>query len=364
MYDDSASSRSHVPILHRNGSPDALGGGSDGAEATNYQVIDVRAQWRDRQRVQDAKRAEFLDNLLRNFDILMYIELAALYYLDCSFFFFIVRSIIQLYFLTPKPAFLELARPGFFVSAVIGPNIICLALHAFRVAPSAGEATRGYLHGSLLIDFVGQLGPTSKLRLVSLDALVLLLQVVMLAVHFERQSLKPTSTSASSTTPSLSPSAARDVDAVDISAENPSASLDDYDMEERGEHRHVPRISGSSDIEMRPLRRTVRAAGPDENRIGGDENAERDELLDDPADGSRESLTRDHPLDVFHSGEAQVASLQLLDIIRREWWTQAGIHMQMSEAGSGRPRAALAASWAGGRFRLRFGVPGRELGGS
>lgn len=64
---------------------------------------------------------------------------------------------------------------------IIGANLCSLLIHLMGSAPSAGEATRGYLHGHLLIDFVGQLGPTSKYRLVPIDLLVTFLQLLFLS---------------------------------------------------------------------------------------------------------------------------------------------------------------------------------------
>jgi hypothetical protein len=56
-----------------------------------------------------------------------------------------------------------------------------LVFHLLSSAPCAGEATRGYFHGHLIIDFVGQAGPTSKYRLVPLDLIVIFLQLLFLS---------------------------------------------------------------------------------------------------------------------------------------------------------------------------------------
>jgi len=54
--------------------------------------------------------------------------------------------------------------------------------HLLFSVPSAGEPTQGYLHGGLLIDFIGQRGPTSRLRLLFVDVVILILQLTMLAI--------------------------------------------------------------------------------------------------------------------------------------------------------------------------------------
>ena len=84
---------------------------------------------------------------------------------------------------------------------------------------------RGYLHGGVIIDLIGQKGPTSKFHLVLLDLLVLGLQCFMLAVHVERERLSAVNDALTSTVPT----AAMDVprEAV-VSAQN-------LDAEERGE---------------------------------------------------------------------------------------------------------------------------------
>ena len=111
---------------------------------------------------------------------------------------------MQLYYLTPKPSFVpEMPKPAPYIGALFGSNILCILLHLIYARPEAGEATRGYLHGGLIIDFVGQQGPVWKLHLVALDLFVIALQTVMLSVHLERQDLKATSTPSESTNEAL-----------------------------------------------------------------------------------------------------------------------------------------------------------------
>jgi hypothetical protein len=93
--------------------------------------------------------------------------------------------------LTPKTGLLPeppANRPA--LGAILGANLLCVILHLFSSAPSAGEATRGYLHGGFVMDFIGQKGPSSKLHLLVLDFLVILLQVVHLSAYLARQRLK------------------------------------------------------------------------------------------------------------------------------------------------------------------------------
>lgn len=58
--------------------------------------------------------------------------------------------------------------------------------------PTGTETSRGYLHGGILVDFVGQTPPKSRLFLLAIDACILVLQCLMLAVHSQREALRET----------------------------------------------------------------------------------------------------------------------------------------------------------------------------
>src|SRR3954469_4316676 len=93
---------------------------------------------------------------------------------SCSLFRLLLRAVNQMMFLSPKPQFIPTApihRP--YIGAIFAPNIICILLHILTARSEAGEAMRGYLHGGVIIDLIGQKGPTSKFHLVVLDLLVL-----------------------------------------------------------------------------------------------------------------------------------------------------------------------------------------------
>lgn len=63
-----------------------------------------------------------------------------------------------------------------------------MGIHTLYPAPQGPEETFGYLHGGLLIDFVGQMG-VGKGRLVVTDCTLLLLQLINLAATRERWAL-------------------------------------------------------------------------------------------------------------------------------------------------------------------------------
>jgi hypothetical protein len=76
------------------------------------------------------------------------------------------------------------------IYTIFVPNVLCMLAHIFFALPEAGEATRGYLHGGVITDFIGQKPPTTKLAFLFLDLVVLGMQCLMLAVHQERERLK------------------------------------------------------------------------------------------------------------------------------------------------------------------------------
>ena len=275
--------------------------------ANSYEDPVQRGRHRQRQ-----QRAAFLDHLIRNIDIVFYCQLSILYYMECvwpcfhrrvcgprvianlmhsiSLLKFFVRALPHWFYFTPKPSIFpppsSTHRP--YIGVIIGNNIICILLHLFFRPPAAGEATRGYLLGGLLIDFVGQESPASRWRLLVLDTIVLALQTLILAITLERRKL-----------------AAEYVSAL---VEEVEQERQDHDSEERGMLR---RDGNAQDgIELQDMRHTS------SGRTGGDEDRERDELLE--CDGGNEPRNR-HPLDPFLTGQTVIANVHVIDTIRAQW---------------------------------------------
>ncbi|TID13436.1 conserved fungal protein [Venturia nashicola] len=123
-----------------------------------------------------------LDDLIFNLDRLILAELAILYYIDNSFICLALRAGFQnLYMRRPPPS-----APA---APLIYANIICFLLHLYRKQPEAGEALRGYLHGGLLLDFIGQHGPTSKWHLFLMDIFLTILQLLSHALADKRKGM-------------------------------------------------------------------------------------------------------------------------------------------------------------------------------
>ena len=90
------------------------------------------------------------------------------------------------------------------------------------------------MHGGLLLDFVGQHGPSSKLRLVLLDLFILVLQLVALSATVKRRSLGKAKSSGASSEGTTS------VEATASEVAAPRTSEQDHDAEERGVLRRPP----------------------------------------------------------------------------------------------------------------------------
>lgn len=224
-----------------------------------------------------------------------------------SFFRLLLRAINQMIFLTPKPQFIPPSpqhRP--YIGSIFIPNIICILLHLFCARPEAGEAMRGYLHGGVIIDLIGQKGPSSKFQLIGLDLLVLGLQCFMLAVHVEKERLGSVLKAFTMPTPSTG-------------AEATVAESQTLDAEERGVIRETTASSEVEEgIELQPLRTPTTQA---ESSTSAALSPEHERLLSEPAPHSseEEEETEIEAVEIFWSGTAIIADFHILENLRRQW---------------------------------------------
>ncbi|KAJ5797619.1 uncharacterized protein N7503_006915 [Penicillium pulvis] len=292
----------------------------------------------DRSRVRKAQstaKIAFIDRLLRDLDILIYCQLSALYYMDCSVILFAIRAFVQLIFFTPKAAPFEPTRNQPFVSAIIGSNLLCILFHAFIINPEAGEATRGYLHGGVFIDFIGQ-KPVPAFRLISFDILIFLVDFLMLGLIIERvktAALNPSSTTTTTTTASTNAEAGE-------AGESGQTEGQDHDAEERG----VVRGTEEADADI--------STTPPVIEIDDDVNDERTTLLADPDDNA---ASRDgHPLDSFSSGVAVIMEMGFFTTIRNQW-----VYSTRPQRPTGYVPSSETATFLRQRFGLQVGTDGR-----
>lgn len=244
--------------------------------------------------------------------------------------------------LTPKPSiFPEPPQNRPYVGAIFGTNILCLLLHIWLAAPSAGEATRGYLHGGLAMDFIGQKGPSSKLHLILLDLLIASLQVVHLAAHIVRQRLKDTSA------PARAAGAA-------AATQAPTTGGQNLDAEERGLRRSDElqhQVERQGDIEMQTLNPTGSAPEPE---MSAEDSSERDALLSTTLPRSDA-----HIFDAFHSGQIVLADLDLWKTVQDQFW--AHWKAEPEPESSRHSRNVLRAQLLGRLSGFRFATGGRTV---
>lgn len=174
-----------------------------------------------------------------------------------------------------------------------------MLLHIMFARPEAGEETRGYLHGGLFIDFIGQKGPVSKFRLLMFDVLVMMLHFIMLGLVLERVKTGSSSSAVTST-----------------QSEEPTVNQD-HDSEERGvlrrNRRARSRRAAGDELELDDLT-------PNNPPASIGETSEWTELLAEPSESSQGPRSKDrHPLDTFMTGEAVIMDMSLVDTIRDQW---------------------------------------------
>ncbi|KAL4870830.1 hypothetical protein BDV12DRAFT_165309 [Aspergillus spectabilis] len=308
-----------------------------------------------RKKLQSAAKLAFIDRLLRDLDILIYCELSALYYFDCSIVLFAIRAVVQLIFFTPKAPPFDPTRNQPFVGAIFASNLFCIILHSFFSQPEAGEATRGYLHGGILIDFIGQKAPVPLTRLLFLDFLVMILNFVMLGLIVERVKLAESRDTTSTTTGAAN----NNTTITTTTGDEPAQSQDqDHDHEERGLLSRETELNSqqtpiSDEDEHRE--QDSHPSPPDTHpHLASEEEAERTRLLADPSEHGGHS-NHQHALDTFSSGEAVIMRMGLLDVIRDQWrYRPSTVRRSSSYAPSDQTAAFLRE-----RFGLQVGTDGR-----
>ncbi|KAI1280956.1 hypothetical protein F5Y07DRAFT_386825 [Xylaria sp. FL0933] len=239
-----------------------------------------------------SKKLDFLTHLSLNLDTLF-----------CSFFRLFIRWMAQTLFVSPKTEDTVLIVPNYHVSAVVAPNLLCIFLHLISSPLEAGEASRGYLHGGILVDFIGQKAPASRFTLILLDAVVLAIQCFMITVNIEKERIRNV----------IKPPRVNAIPGVAIRA---PATHQDHDSEERGVLRDAPEmdeVDETDNVEMRPL----------ENRNGG--GADHNES----ADGEGSRLLRQSGvqrigqseglIDVLRSGNAVIGNFHIPQSLRNAW---------------------------------------------
>ncbi|KAK3335525.1 hypothetical protein B0T19DRAFT_10661 [Cercophora scortea] len=274
-----------------------------------------RSSRKQKRREGMAKKLQFMSHLQKSLDTVVFSYICALYYMECSFTRLLLRIIPHYIFISPKDSLLLLPAHRPHVFAILIPNLICLLLHLILSLPRANEATRGYMHGGVIIDFIGQKPPSSRLGLLFLDLVILGVQCLMLAVHQEREKLRkavlPALRNAAGAgggqTTATSGAGSRD-------GTTAPDSTQDHDAEERGVMRGEAYAADNDDdgrAERQPLSEGSHHSSYREYGIGpGGDNQERMGSGYSPASAAVDMV------DIMRSGNAVLADFHVVHAVR------------------------------------------------
>jgi len=119
-----------------------------------------------------------LGSLLRTLDAVIFLQIGIAYLSDNLTFLLILRAASQVVHVQYRPpATTQQLTPILFV------NVICYISHLL-----ADRSGTKYIHGGLIIDFVGELA-ASRWKLLLQDSILAALQVLMLVVGYQKQLL-------------------------------------------------------------------------------------------------------------------------------------------------------------------------------
>lgn len=234
-------------------------------------------------------------------------------------------------FVSPKSEDTILIVPNYHVFAVSVPNLLCIFLHLVSPLPEAAETARGYLHGGVMVDFVGQKPPSSRFSLILLDLVVLALQCFMITVNIDKERIRKTVGSPQSNASS------------GVFVGSSSVVGQDYDAEERGVLRDAPIADDTNYIELRPLRNPEdRIIAENGQSIGGDENSQSE------GGATRRSSQLEGLADLLRSGNAILADFHVPQSLRTAWHSRQNTAEHaaayaLQNVGYSATRAALAA---------------------
>lgn len=201
-------------------------------------------------------------------------------------------------YLSPKDETFPFLMPAsrMHVALVVLPNVWCMLVHLFAALPVGHEYHRGYMHGGMIIDFVGQKPPAYRIYYLFADMVLLVLQCLMLSVHTEREKLR------------LSLKTFKPLIADAALEAATSRTIEDLDAEEQGIRSSGPSVAEAAnsddDIELQPL-----------NRSSTDQRQERPRISDSPP-SSRDEVSRSRLSDLLGSGNAILGEYHVLNSMR------------------------------------------------
>lgn len=135
-------------------------------------------------------RSDHLESLLRSLDFTIFLFFGVAYLYDNATFLLLLHASCQVLY----------TRSTKLIPTVVA-NLITTLTHLLNARPEGSKALRGYLHGGLICDFVGELGPISHSHLLLLDITIVGLQLCYLAVRHELDTIKGAESGESATVP-------------------------------------------------------------------------------------------------------------------------------------------------------------------
>ncbi|KAG5518904.1 hypothetical protein PMAC_002435 [Pneumocystis sp. 'macacae'] len=123
----------------------------------------------------------FKSNLIRSLDILVYSHIVYVYFMDESFLRLLLRSVIQLNIYAHKVIYFSVVSPFLFFYMVFMSFFLCLTCHLMWMLPDAPDGQYGYLHGGILINFVGEVHHC-RFKSCFFDFIILFLQLFILNI--------------------------------------------------------------------------------------------------------------------------------------------------------------------------------------
>ncbi|KAJ2999108.1 hypothetical protein NUW58_g100 [Xylaria curta] len=205
-------------------------------------------------------------------------------------------------FIVPKAEDTVLIVPNYHVSAIVAPNLLCMFLHLISSPLEAGEASRGYLHGGILVDFIGQTAPSTRFTLILLDAVVLAIQCFMITVNMEKERIRNV----------IKPPRVNSSSGIAIAV----PTTQDHDSEERGVLRDAPEIdevNETTNVEMRPLRNHI------SSRVSDNEPADGEGSRLPGQSGVQRTSQFEGLTDVLASGNAILGNFHVPQSLRTAW---------------------------------------------
>lgn len=243
-----------------------------------------------------------------------------------SFFSLLLRSIFHLILLTPKRPFpppfppFPPSSPKPSLLIILLTNLLPLLIHIFTSPPEGTEATRGYLHGGIVIDFVGYKGPASKARLVGIDLLLVGLQVVMMGLVVRRRGMEIISRrnggDGGGGDYGVGSSAQQWQGQQGRPRRRPRRRARDTDEEERGD---VSLSSSETEEEEEQERDDLQPTASSSAYTSARADYYTTTNASVPLQPLLPHQLQDHPLDTFHSGQYIIANIHLGETLRKEW---------------------------------------------